>query len=97
VQDLFICAFGDQLSAVFACSGTQIENAVRRTHNVGIVLDDEDGVPEVAQIVQNLDQAVGVAGMQTDRWFVQNIERAHEPRPERSCQLNALRLAARER
>ncbi len=97
VKNLLIGALGDQLAAVFACSGTEVENAVRRTHDVGIVLDDEDRISEVAQILQNLDQAVGVARMQTDRWFVENIERTHESRPERSCQLNALRLTARQR
>ena len=52
---------------------------------------------EVPQVVQDFDQALGVAVMQADRRLVKHVKRTHQPRAERGCQLNALRLAAGKR
>src|SRR5215472_4588240 len=39
VQDFFVCAFSDELAAIFASPGTEIENAIGRAHDIGIMLD----------------------------------------------------------
>ncbi len=91
---LLVGAFGDQLAAVLAGARTEVENAVASAHDIRIVLDDQDGVAEVAQILEYLDEAVCVAGMQSDGRLVQHVEGADQPRPERRGQLDALRLAA---
>ncbi len=65
--------------------------------NVGVVLDDDDGVAQVAQLFQNANQAGGVARVQSDRRLVEDVERADQLRTKRCGQLNALRLAAGER
>src|SRR6266851_6317661 len=61
------------------------------------MLHDKDGVAEVAQRFQDIDEALRVAWMQTDGRFIQNIERSDEVRPQRRRQLNALRFAAGKR
>ena len=87
----------EQLAAVFAGAGPEIENVIGGQHGVGIVLDDEDRVAQIAQALQDFDQPMRVARMQSDRRLVEHVQRAHQMRAERSGQLDALRFAAGER
>ncbi len=45
-------ALGHELAAELACSGAEVEQVVGGAQNVGVVLDDDDGVAEVAQRLQ---------------------------------------------
>ena len=67
---------------------------IRRAQHIGIVLHHQDRVAQVAQLFKNVNQPRRVARMQPDRRLIQHIQRAHQPRPQRSRQLNPLRLAA---
>ena len=42
-------------------------------------------------------QALVVRRVQADAWFVQDVHRTYQRRPERSCQVNALAFAAGKR
>ena len=95
--DFFVGSRADDFAAAFAGARAEIENVVGGAHDVGIVLDDENGVSQVAQAVQDLDQPVGVAAVQADGRLVEHVERADQTRAERGCQLDALRFAAGER
>ncbi len=44
------------------------------------MLDDEDGVAQIAQAMQDVDQPLGIATMQSDGWFIQHVQRSHQPR-----------------
>ena len=92
--DFLIGARGDHLPAVLPGARSKIENAVGGTHDVGIVLNHQDRVSQVAQIMQDIDEPVSVARVQSDGRFVEDIERADQPRAQRSRQLNTLRLTA---
>ena len=61
------------------------------------MLDHDDGVAEVAQVLQRGDKPLVVALMQADRGFVQDIKHAHKPRADLRGEANTLALAARER
>ena len=63
----------DDLAAVLAGPGPKVKNAVRRLHDVGIMLNHENRVPQIAQVVQNLDETMRVAAVQPDRRFIENI------------------------
>ena len=65
--------------------------------NIRVVLHHQNGVAQVAQLFKNVDQPRRVARMQADRGLVEHVERADQPRTQRSRQLNPLRLAAAER
>ena len=90
-------ALGQQLAAELTRAGTQVEQMIGGAQNIGIVLDHQDGVAQVAQFFEDADQPRGVARVQADGGLVEHIERAHQPRAQRSGQLDALRLAAGER
>ena len=65
-------------------------------NGVWIMLDDENGVAEIAETLEDVDEALGVARVQADGGLIQNIERADEMRTQRRGQLDALRFPARE-
>ena len=57
------------------------------------MLYHQHGVAQIAQLMQDADQARGVAAVQADRGFIQHVQRAHQPRAQRGGELNALRFA----
>ena len=63
----------------------------------GIVLDDQDGIADLAQFVQDADQAAGVARVQADGRLVEHVAGAHQARSQTGGELDALRFAAGER
>ena len=95
--DLRQHALGQQLAAEFAGAGAEVEQMIGGAQHVGIVLDDEDGVAQVAQLFEDANQPRGIARVQADGGLVEHVERAHQPRAERGGKLDALRLAAGER
>ncbi len=95
--DLRDRASGEKLAAELAGAGAEVQQVIGGTDDVGIVLDDEDGVAEVAQGVQDADELGGVAGVEADGWLVEYVECADEAAAERGGELDALRFAAGER
>ena len=72
----------DEVPALLAASGPQLDHVIRGANRLGIVLDDEHRVAAVAQAMEQPEQAVHVARMQTDRRFVEHVERVDELRAE---------------
>ena len=66
-------------------------------HRVFVVLDDDDGVAQVAQLRERVEQPVVVARVQADRRLVENVEHADQAAADLAGQANALRFAAGER
>ena len=54
-------ALEDDLAAEFSGSGAEVQDVVGGAHDVGVVFDDQDGVAEVAEFVEDADQARRVA------------------------------------
>jgi hypothetical protein len=51
-------------------AGAEIDYIVGAPDGLFIVLDDEDGIAEIAQILQRGEKTAVVAVMQSDGWFV---------------------------
>ena len=85
MQDLVVRSPGDQLAAILTSAGAEIENAIGSLHNVGIVLDHQNRVSQVAKVVKNFHQPVRIARMQADRWLVEHVESADQARAQRCC------------
>ena len=90
-------AGGKELAAELAGAGAEVEQVVGGADDVGVVLDDEDGVAEVAELVEDADELGGVAGVEADGGLVEDIERADQAGAERCGELDALGFAAGER
>ena len=74
-----------------------IENAVRRQHDLRIVLDDDQRVARIAQPLHHADDALHVARMQPDRRLIQHEQRVDQRRAERRRQIDPLHFAAGQR
>ena len=80
-----------------AGAGADVEHVVGGADRVLVVLDDDDGVAEVAQAPQRDQQARVVALVQADRGLVEHIEHAGEAGADLRGEADALALAARQR
>ena len=74
-----------------------VDDLVGRAHRLLVVLDDHQGVADVAQALQGRDQAPVVARVQPDRRLVEDVQHADQARAELGRQADPLRLAAGER
>lgn len=72
---------GDHVSAVNARTGTHIDHVVGSANSVFVVLDDDNGITDIAQALERLDQALVIALVKADRRLVQNVQNAHERAP----------------
>ena len=87
----------DDPSAVLAGAGADVDHPVRGADGVLVVLDDDEGVAEVAQPRQRVDQPAVVALVEPDRRLVEDVEHADQARPDLRGQPDALRLATGQR
>src|ERR1039457_6000335 len=69
-QDLVIGAGGNHVAAALARARTEVNDAVGRAHDLGVVLDHQNRVSQVSQVVQDIDQPLGVPVMQADGRFI---------------------------
>ena len=88
---------GDDVPAVDARPGAEIDDVIGRQHRVLVVLDDDHGVAQVAEPPERVQQAVVVAGMQADRRLVEDVQHADQPAADLARQPDALHLAAGKR
>ena len=96
-SDLCGSARGDHIPAVNARAGSDIHDIIRFAHHIFVMLDDDNGIPEVAQLLESGYKQIVVALVQPYARLVKHIKHADERRPYLCCQSYALRLAARER
>ena len=83
--------------ATFATSTrTDVDDVVGIEHHVAVVLDDDDGVAQVAQLLERADETVVVALVQTDARLVENVEHVDQLRTNLCSQTDALTLTTGE-
>ena len=90
-------AFGDDLAAMDAGAGADIDDIVGGQDRVLVMLDDDHRVAEVAQVVERFEQPRIVALVQADRRLVEHVEHAGEAGADLRGEADALALAARQR
>ena len=85
------------MAAVLAGARPEIDDVVGGADRLFVVLDDDDGVAEIAQPRQRREQRAIVALMQPDRRLVEHVEHAGQVRPDLRREPDALPFAARQR
>ena len=70
----------DDVAAVLARAGADVDDVVGDLDGVLVVLDDEHRVAEVAQAHERVDEAAVVALVQADRRLVEHVEHARRGR-----------------
>ena len=86
----------DHFAAMFTGARSHVDDPVGGADGVFVVLDDKDGVAQVAHALQRLDEAGVVALVQADARFIQDVEDAHELAADLGGQADALRFTAGE-
>ena len=86
----------DDVAAVFAGAGADVEEVVGGSHDGFFVFDDEEGVSAVAEAVHDADEGVDVAGVKADGGFVEDEEGVGEGGAETGGEIDALHFAAGE-
>ena len=84
-------------AAVHAGPRAHLDDVVGGADRVLVVLDDDDGVADVAQALERRDHLDVVLRMEPDARLVEHVEHAHQAGADLRRQPDALRLAARER
>ena len=79
VHDLGGRALRDDMAAVHAGAGTDVEHIVGEPDGVLVMLDHDHGIAEIAQPLQCFQQPRVVALVQADRRLVQHVEHAGQP------------------
>src|SRR6185503_482717 len=87
----------DQPAAVLAGAGAEVDHVVGGPNRLFVVLDDDDGVAEIAQPRERGQQGAIVALVQADRRLVEDVEHARQVRSDLRREADALSLAARQR
>ena len=87
-------AVGDDLAAVLAGPGPDVDDPVGGSDRLLVVLDDEHRVAEVAQAGQGRDELGVVALVEPDRRLVEDVQDAHQRRADLGREPDALGLAA---
>jgi hypothetical protein len=89
-------ALRNNFAAVFSRAGAKVNHPISGADGFIIVLHHQDGVAQVAQAFQRVQQAAVIARVQADGRFVQNIEHPHQLGTDLGGQADALRLPAGE-
>ena len=95
-SSFFSVPVDDDLAAVLARAGPDVDDVVGDADRLFVVLDDDHRVAEVAQPHHRVDEALVVALVQADRRLVEHVEHADQAAADLRRQPDALRLAARE-
>ena len=86
----------DDLTAVLTGARADVHDPVGRADGLLVVLDDDEGVAQVAQPGEGFDEPAVVALVQADGRLVQDVEHADQAGPDLGGQPDPLRLAAGE-
>src|SRR5271170_2995334 len=88
-------ALSDDAASVFAALGAEIDDPVGVADDVEVVFDDDDGVAEIGQAVQDLKKPADIVKMQAGGGFNEEVERSSGlTLGELAGEFHALRFAA---
>ena len=87
----------DHGSAVFPGSRADVDDPVRRADRVFVVLDHDEGVAEVLELHQGLDEAPVVPLVQPDARLVEHVQHPGESGADLGGQTDALGLSSGQR
>src|SRR3546814_2138442 len=80
-----------------ARAGAHIDDIVGVADRILVMLDDDDGVAEVAEALQGREQPVVVALVEADARFVEDVEHTRQAAANLAGEADALALAAAQR
>jgi hypothetical protein len=70
--DVFGRALGDELAALFAGFGAEVEDPVGGFDDFEVVFDDEQGVAGIDEFLENGEKALDIGEVEAGGGFIQN-------------------------
>jgi hypothetical protein len=89
-QDVGKGTFSHNLTAANSRSGAEIHNPVGGAHGVFIVLYNNNGIPEIPQAKEALDEPIVISRMEPNAWFIKYVKNANQPAADLSRESNTL-------
>src|SRR5262249_4730828 len=96
-NEILDLALRNDVTAMDACAPANMRHVIGSTGRVFVVLDNNDGVAEVAQTFERFQEPRIIALMQTDRRLIEHVEYAGQPGPDLRSKPDALAFSARQR
>ena len=90
-------AFEHYFTAKSSGVRSYVNEVVRRTNYLFVVLYHYHRVVESLKLFEHMNEPLGVAAVQCDARFVDNVYRAYERTAERCCKIDAQALTSTER
>ena len=90
-------SFGHDPAAVRSGPRAHVDEPVRRPDDVDIVLDDDDRIPPAGHVLEHGDEAVRIAGVESDGGLVQDVGDSGETGPELAGKPQAPGFSSRQR
>src|SRR5579872_6911911 len=94
-HDFFRSTTRHQRSTMSTRAGSEIDNVIRTTDRLFIMLDDEHRVSQIAQVFQRVQQPVIISMMESDRGLIEYIKHSAQFRSNLRRKSNTLSLSAR--
>lgn len=69
---------GDEMSSFGTCAWAKLDEVICTAESFLIVLDEDEGVSEVAKMEEEIEKAGVIGGVEADAGFIENIEYARE-------------------
>ncbi len=93
-----LATFEDEIGHVmFTCTGSEVNQPIRRTHRILVMLNHKNRIPNVPQPNQSLNQTGIISLMQPNRRLIQNIQNPRQSATHLRCQTDPLCLATTQR
>ncbi len=92
-QDVGEGALGHDMPAVLACSRPDVDHMVGDSDGVLVVFHHDEGVAEIAQPQQRLDEALVVTLMETDGGLVEDVQHPDQTGADLGGETDALGLS----
>lgn len=75
---------------------SDIDDIVRFSHDIFIMFDDDDGIPDEGEALEIGDEHIIIPWMETDRGFIEDIDDPFEASSDLCGESDTLRLSSRE-
>jgi len=94
-RELLWSSLSHDPATLVAALRSQIDDPIGVADDVEVVLDDDDGVPQIGEAVQNAQQLLDIIEVEASGWLVQQVQSpARLPFAQLARQLDALRFAS---
>src|SRR5262245_8492816 len=97
LEDVAHVTLDDDFTTEATGAGAEVDDVVGRPDGILVVLHDDNGVAQVAELLQRREEPRVITLMETDTRLVENVEHADQPGSDLSGEADPLGLAAGER